>query len=58
MKGIDRAGRMQDHVAFVREFDRIAEQVHDDLAQPSRIAAHQDRHRTVDVHDQFDAFHG
>ena len=45
-------------MAFVREFNGIAQQVHDDLAQPSRIAAHHHRHIAADVDDQFDALDG
>ena len=45
-------------MAFVGEFHRIADQIHDDLAQAPRIAAHQHRHFGVDVDDELDALGG
>ena len=45
-------------VAFVRELDGIADEVHDDLAQAARVAARHHGHVGADVDDELDALHG
>jgi hypothetical protein len=45
-------------MAFVREFLGVADQVHDDLAQPHGIAAREHRHVGVDVDHELDALDG
>src|ERR1700678_4562752 len=55
---VHRARGIQDDVAFVGELNRIADEVHDDLAQAPRIAARNERHVGADIDDEFDALHG
>ena len=48
----------EENVALVGELRGIADQVHDDLAQPHRIAAREHRHVGIDVDHELDALHG
>ena len=50
-----RARHPQEHVALVREFHGIADEIHDDLTQAHGIAAREHRHLGIDVDHELDA---
>ena len=50
--GLGRDG--DEHVPALGELDGVADQVHDDLTQPQRVAVDRRRHARVDVDDQLE----
>ena len=50
------AHHLQHHFAFAGEFDCVADQIENHLAQPCRICIHHPRHTGVDVEEQPQVF--